>query len=78
MPKLTRSQASGYSVTPVPNAFWDGFDSEKEDEMEYAARKLKEELALEAHKTKILSAKVTNMSLSEWASSATDSDEEDW
>jgi len=73
-PELIRSQAFGYSTILIPkNAFWDEFDSEKEDEREFAARKLEEELAIEEHKQKLFSLKASDVSWDE-----SDSDDEDW
>lgn len=73
-PKLTRSQASGYSTTPIPNnTFWDGFNSEKEDETEFALRKHEEESSFEEERRqKLFSLKASEIS---WEN---DSDDEDW
>ena len=71
MPKLIRATASGTtsSTTQAPTSnFWDGWDSEHEDEMEYAAKRIE----AEEYKKKLLSLRATDM---DWAQDS-DSDEE--
>jgi hypothetical protein len=71
IPTLSRTQASGISVKPPPqNDFWDEWDEENEDEMEYAARQIE----MEEYKQRILSMKASDFD--NWAQS--DSDDEDW
>lgn len=70
MPKLMRTMASGTTTTTQPptSSFWDGWDSEHEDEMEYAAKRIE----AEEQKKKLLSLRATEM---DWAQDS-DSDEE--
>lgn len=72
MPTLARNQAVSDGAQPVPkNNFWDGWDSENEDEAEFAAEKIK----MEEHKRKIMSSKASE--IINWAQDDSDSDE-DW
>lgn len=70
-PTLTRTKASGISDAPTPkNDFWEGWDSQNEDEMEYAAKKIE----LDEYKKKLFSLRATDI---DWAQdSDSDSDEE--
>jgi hypothetical protein len=69
IPSLKREQAAGISLQPQPdNNFWNEWDSQNEDEMEYAARQIE----IEEHKKKILNMRASDMN---WA---IESDDEDW